>query len=170
MRLASPSALLVLLLAGCKEEPKGEPKPAPPTTSSASTAAGPVTGTAVTSGVSVAASSAAPAASSTSPVTDLVVGTGKEAKDGARVKVHYTLWLESGKRVESSHDKGKPKSFVVGGGHVIKGWDAGIPGMKVGGKRRLVVPPVLGYGDKGALPSIPPNATLVFEVELVEVS
>lgn len=162
MRLASPSALLVLLLAGCKDDPR----PAP----AAATSTGTVASTAVTSGVSVAASSAAPTASSASPVTDLVVGTGKEAKDGARVKVHYTLWLESGKRVESSHDKGKPKSFVLGGGQVIKGWDAGVPGMRVGGKRRLVVPPVLGYGDKGALPSIPPNATLVFEVELVEVS
>lgn len=103
-------------------------------------------------------------------MSDLVVGTGKEAKDGSKVKVHYTLWLESGKRVESSHDKGKPKSFIVGGGQVIKGWDSGVPGMKVGGKRRLVVPAVLGYGDKGALPSIPPNATLIFEIELIEVS
>ena len=103
-------------------------------------------------------------------MTALVGGTGKEAKDGAKVKVHYTLWLKSGTRVESSHDKDKPKSFVVGGGQVIKGWDAGVPGMKVGGKRRLIVPPGLGYAEKGALPTIPPNATLIFEIELLEVT
>jgi len=102
--------------------------------------------------------------------TDLVVGTGAEATDGKKVTVHYTLWLASNdKRIESSHDTKKPKSFRLGAGQVIKGWDLGVPGMKVGGKRKLVLPPELGYGGAGAPPSIPGGATLVFEIELLDV-
>ncbi len=113
--------------------------------------------------------SAAPPAAS-SPVTDLVVGTGAEATNGKKATVHYTMWLEkSMKRVESSHDANKPKTFRVGAGQVIKGWDSGVEGMRVGGKRKLVIPPQLGYGGTGAPPSIPGNATLIFEIELLDV-
>jgi FKBP-type peptidyl-prolyl cis-trans isomerase len=102
--------------------------------------------------------------------TDLVTGTGAEATDGKKVTVHYTLWLASNnKRIESSHDSKKPKSFRLGAGQVIKGWDLGVPGMKVGGKRKLILPPELGYGGAGAPPSIPGGATLIFEIELLDV-
>jgi len=108
------------------------------------------------------------------PVVDLVVGTGAEATSGKKITVHYTLWLAPNaegqmRRIESSHDKNKPYSFRLGAGGVVKGWDEGIPGMRVGGKRRLVVPPQLGYGAAGSPPSIPGNATLVFEIELLDV-
>ncbi len=159
MRIVLPW-FVALALVACKDE-----KPTPTATSNSAVSAAPTLAASPTPAPTPSAS-----ASKEPPVSDLVVGTGKEAKDGSKVKVHYTLWLESGKRVESSHDKGKPKSFIVGGGQVIKGWDSGVPGMKVGGKRRLVIPSVLGYGEKGALPSIPPNATLIFEIELIEVS
>jgi FKBP-type peptidyl-prolyl cis-trans isomerase FkpA len=112
--------------------------------------------------------SAAPSA--VSPVVDLIVGTGKEVHEGSKVKVHYTIFYTNGKQFESSHDKNKPKSFIVGAGQVIKGWDSGVVGMKVGGKRKLTIPPELAYGAKGALPTIPGNATLIFEIELLEAS
>ncbi len=89
-----------------------------------------------------------------------------------KVTVHYTMWLarpDGDKRIESSHDSKKPKSFRLGAGQVIKGWDLGVPGMKVGGKRKLVLPPELGYGGAGAPPSIPGGATLIFEIELLDV-
>jgi hypothetical protein len=105
--------------------------------------------------------------------SDLTVGTGAEATDGKKVTVHYTLWLVrqdgENKRIESSYDTKKPKSFRLGAGQVIKGWDLGVPGMKVGGKRKLVLPPELGYGGAGAPPSIPGGATLIFEIELLDV-
>src|SRR5688572_10240845 len=101
---------------------------------------------------------------------DLVVGQGDEAKSGKRVSVHYTGTLTNGKKFDSSLDRGKPFSFTLGAGEVIKGWDQGVAGMKVGGKRKLTIPPDLGYGARGAGGGlIPPNATLVFEVELLEV-
>lgn len=97
-------------------------------------------------------------------------GDGKEAKDGDAVKVHYTGWLESnGKKFDSSVDRGEPFDFPLGGGQVIKGWDQGVKGMKVGEKRQLVIPAPLGYGESGAGADIPPHATLVFDVELLEV-
>jgi FKBP-type peptidyl-prolyl cis-trans isomerase len=98
---------------------------------------------------------------------DLVVGTGRQAELGDTATVHYTGWLENGKQFDSSRDRGEPFSFRVGAGRVIKGWDEGVQGMKVSGKRRLIIPPDLGYGAHGAGSVIPPNATLTFEVELL---
>ena len=100
-------------------------------------------------------------------IEDLVVGTGDAAKSGQRVSVHYTGWTTDGKKFDSSKDRGQPFSFGLGRGEVIRGWDEGVAGMKVGGKRKLTIPPELGYGARGAGGVIPPNATLVFEVELL---
>jgi FKBP-type peptidyl-prolyl cis-trans isomerase len=102
------------------------------------------------------------------------VGTGDEAVSGNSVKVHYTGWLQEpngdkGKKFDSSVDRGSPFSFRLGVGQVIKGWDEGVTGMKVGGKRTLIIPSELGYGARGAGGVIPPNATLIFEVELLGV-
>jgi FKBP-type peptidyl-prolyl cis-trans isomerase FkpA len=102
---------------------------------------------------------------------DLVIGDGAEVTGrGQTAIVHYTGWLEDGSKFDSSHDHGEPFSFPVASEYVIKGWDEGVVGMKVGGKRRLTVPPELGYGAAGAGSVIPPNATLIFEIELVNVS
>jgi len=100
---------------------------------------------------------------------DIVVGSGPTAVPGKPVSVHYTGWLTNGTKFDSSVDRGKPFIFSLGEGQVIKGWDEGVAGMKAGGKRQLRIPPALGYGDGGASGVIPPNATLIFEVELLEV-
>src|SRR4051812_43972252 len=100
---------------------------------------------------------------------DIRVGTGAEATSGRTVVVHYVGTLTDGKKFDSSRDRGQGFSFPLGGGRVIKGWDQGVAGMKVGGLRKLTIPPELGYGAKGFPGAIPPNATLVFEVELLEV-
>ena len=100
---------------------------------------------------------------------DLVIGKGDTAEPGCDVLVHYVGWLESGQQFDSSRARRDPLDFSLGAGDVIKGWDEGIPGMKVGGKRKLVIPPELAYGAHGCGGVIPPHATLVFEVELLEV-
>lgn len=119
----------------------------------------------------------APTAEAAVLVTDLVAGIGEEALPGMIVIVHYTGWLfdaaakdQRGRKFDSSRDRGQPFSFPLGGGRVIRGWEQGVPGMKVGGTRRLVIPPALAYGPRGAGNGvIPPDATLLFEVELLAV-
>jgi FKBP-type peptidyl-prolyl cis-trans isomerase FkpA len=104
---------------------------------------------------------------------DVVVGSGTTAAPGQHVSVHYTGWLyendQAGRKFDSSKDRGDPFDFPLGAGHVIRGWDEGVAGMKVGGTRRLIIPADLGYGARGAGGVIPPNATLLFEVELLGV-
>ena len=100
---------------------------------------------------------------------DLVEGTGATPKTGNSVTVHYTGWLKSGQKFDSSVDRGQPFVCPLGRGQVIKGWDEGVAGMRVGGKRKLVIPAHLGYGDRGAGRIIPPGATLIFEGELLAI-
>ena len=111
--------------------------------------------------------------STTSPtgliIEEVVIGDGALAGAGQRVTVHYTGWLTDGTKFDSSKDRGDPFDFPLGAGRVIKGWDEGVQGMKVGGTRKLTIPSTLGYGARGAGGVIPPNATLVFEVELLGV-
>jgi FKBP-type peptidyl-prolyl cis-trans isomerase len=106
-------------------------------------------------------------------ITDSVVGTGAEAVSGKSVTVHYDGYLsdngKKGKKFDSSHDRGDPFEFNLGAGQVIQGWDQGVKGMKVGGKRTLIIPAALGYGSRGAGGAIPPNAELIFDVELLKV-
>ena len=99
---------------------------------------------------------------------DVVPGTGPEAQRGQRVTVHYTGWLTTGEKFDSSRDRGQPFTFDIGG-RVIQGWNEGVAGMRVGGQRRLIIPPNLGYGRAGAPPQIPPNAELIFDVELLRI-
>ena len=160
------------------EPPKEEPIQVEPATS-ASAAGKPVdpNRTAALASAIKAAEQEAPAkpAESAPPsneklgIKDLAVGKGTEAKAGDSVKVHYVGTLPDGKEFDASKKHGQPFEFELGAGRVIKGWDQGVAGMKVGGKRKLTVPPSLGYGARGFPPVIPPNSTLLFEVELLEV-
>ncbi|MNK69066.1 FK506-binding protein [compost metagenome] len=108
-------------------------------------------------------------ATSNLKIEDLQEGSGSSPKPGDVVSVHYTGWLENGTKFDSSVDRGEPFEFVIGQGQVIQGWDQGVMTMKEGGKRRLTIPAELGYGSRGAGGVIPPNATLIFEVELLDV-
>ncbi len=103
-------------------------------------------------------------------IEDQIVGDGEEAVAGQTVEVHYTGWLTDGTKFDSSLDRDQTFSFKLGGGQVIAGWDQGVAGMKIGGSRKLTIPPDLGYGERGAGGVIPPNATLVFKVELIGLS
>ena len=103
-------------------------------------------------------------------IEDQIVGDGDEAVAGQTVEVHYTGWLTDGTKFDSSHDRNQTFSFKLGAGQVIGGWDQGVAGMKIGGARKLTIPPDLGYGERGAGGVIPPGATLVFKVELIGLS
>lgn len=100
---------------------------------------------------------------------EVMIGSGAEAQAGKKVHVHYTGWLVDGTKFDSSAGRGVPLAFILGAGKVIKGWDQGLLGMKVGGKRKLTIPPELAYGERGFPGAIPPSATLIFDVELVSI-
>jgi len=160
----------VLALAGCKQSSTTEQSSATTTTSAAS-------GTTATSehaaGAPSATSGATEGQERTLPgglkVTDVKVGSGPMAESGSTVAVHYTGWLMDGTKFDSSLDRGSPIVFQLGAGRVIKGWEEGIKGMRVGGKRKLTIPSSMGYGAQGYPPVIPPDATLQFDVELMDV-
>ncbi len=167
MRLACGLALAALLCAGCQQNTETS------TTSASSSTAGTTT-PAGAGGVTPGAGISGPAAAATTTasglkIEELAAGTGAVAEKGKRVSVHYTGWLTDGAKFDSSVDRGQPFDFTLGAGEVIPGWDEGVAGMHVGGKRRLTIPPALAYGEAGRPPVIPPSATLVFEVELIDV-
>jgi FKBP-type peptidyl-prolyl cis-trans isomerase len=160
-------------LVGCSSAPKATTDQAPPAESAQTTAP---------EAAAPAPEAAAPAPQSAAPkspgktkdvtkltIEDIKVGTGAEAKSGNTVTVNYSGWLTDGSQFDSSYTSGQPFTFPLGQGQVIPGWDKGVEGMKVGGVRKLVIPPDMGYGAQGAGGVIPPNATLVFQVELLSV-
>lgn len=159
LALSLALALAALLSAtGCSPKPPETTTPEPTVQSEEPTPSAPATPV-----------PAAPAATELK-MEDTKVGTGATAKTGDEVTVHYTGYLTDGTKFDSSLDSNQPFTFKVGNGDVIAGWDQGIPGMKVGGKRKLTIPSELGYGPQGAGDVIPPNATLVFDVELLSVN
>jgi FKBP-type peptidyl-prolyl cis-trans isomerase len=172
-RLLTIAALVAI--AGCQESQSGDSASSP--AGSQSTTSGATGGTSASSGSSVGATATTPTPTPGTEITtasglkiqEQVVGTGAEAVQGKTVSVHYTGWLTDGTQFDSSRDSGRPIEFPLGTPGIVQGWNEGIAGMKVGGKRRLTIPPALGYGAAGRPPVIPPNATMVFEVELVGV-
>lgn len=170
-----PKVLLLsvaVILAGCDRCSK-EKAASPSSATTALDASQPEATTAPAAGDETAATNpaAATAAADTSEFesTDVKVGKGAEATDGKKVTVHYTGTLQNGTKFDSSKDRGTPFSFTLGSGMVIAGWDQGVKGMKEGGTRKLVIPPQLAYGDRAVGGVIPPNSTLVFEIELLKV-
>jgi len=177
-------ALLALVAFGCYNAPRGTTSSSTGSTSSSSsgskatssgaTASSTVAGEAKPAGATSATSSSA-AAPAGQEVTlagglkyvDLKVGDGDIAEAGQMANVHYTGWLTDGTKFDSSVDRGQPFQFRIGAGNVIRGWDEGVKGMRIGGKRHLTIPPDMGYGANGYPPVIPANATLVFDVELL---
>jgi peptidylprolyl isomerase/FKBP-type peptidyl-prolyl cis-trans isomerase FkpA len=154
-----------LVLTGCASAPKAE-APAETAAPEAAPEAAPQSSTAPDLG----APQAELDQTTELKIEDLVEGSGPEAKAGDNVTVNYTGWTTDGAKFDSSLDSGQPFPFQLGTGYVIKGWDEGVQGMKVGGKRRLVIPADMAYGAQGSPPAIPPNAVLVFEVELLGVN
>ena len=168
--VVSFAPLLALGCAKLTEPPKEEAIQAELAQPAASASAPPVpTATAKPAETQKPGEQAPPPSNEKLEIKDLVVGKGTEAKTGDSVKVHYVGTLPDGKEFDSSKKHNQPFDFELGAGRVIKGWDQGVAGMKIGGKRKLTVPPSLGYGARGFPPVIPPNATLIFEVELLEV-
>jgi FKBP-type peptidyl-prolyl cis-trans isomerase len=171
--LGSVLALLAVASGGCSkltEPPKQEQIQTEPAGSAeVKPAANPSASASAAKPAETAKPAEAPPSNEKLEMKDLVVGKGTEAKKGDSVKVHYVGTLPDGKEFDSSKKHGQPFEFELGAGRVIKGWDEGVAGMKIGGKRKLTVPPSLGYGARGFPPVIPPNSTLIFEVELLEV-
>jgi FKBP-type peptidyl-prolyl cis-trans isomerase FkpA len=172
------AALAVIALAGCQQPQSGgagaTSQTSSGTTSSSTTSAGVAAGGTSSGAASGGATSTGASAQEVTlpdglKMQDLKVGDGAIAEDGSTVQVHYTGWLTNGTKFDSSVDRGTPFSFRLGTGQVIRGWDEGVKGMRVGGKRKLTIPPSLGYGDRGAGDVIPPGATLLFDVELLSV-
>jgi FKBP-type peptidyl-prolyl cis-trans isomerase FkpA len=153
------STALSLSLLGCTKNSSTENPNSGGTTSTA---------TNTTQSANMTAAPTTPASTDALKIEDVKVGTGTEATSGKTVTVNYTGWLTNGTKFDSSLDRNQPFKFRLGGGQVIAGWDQGVAGMKIGGKRKLTIPPNLGYGARGVGP-IPPNSTLVFEVDLLGV-
>ena len=170
MKATYGSILALIALTACGERPQNSDATTTATTTAAKPDSSPTPTPAVPTfapalGVNLAAMTKTPSGLA---YEDKKVGTGAAATSGKTVSVHYTGWLPDGTKFDSSRDRNEPFDFPLGAGHVIAGWDEGVSGMKVGGRRLLVIPPNLGYGPAGTGP-IPPNATLVFDVELLGV-
>ena len=160
MKVTAILALIAaLIIVGCKSAPKSEPATSEQKTEATQT---PASGMTMASGDTVTTPSGL-------KYIEMKVGEGATPEKGQTVTVHYTGWLTNGKKFDSSKDRGQPFNFVLGQGRVIKGWDEGLATMKVGGARKLVIPPELGYGERGAGGTIPPGATLIFDVELLAI-